>query len=504
MKTGLIAYRRLLELAERRQLSPPPESLMTTQRDIDAMIFNAGTPLRALDKYLHGRSRINLKPPVLGSKLPLAMRARKLMNQKATSVADLAFVLNVLRDPLNKLYEHEYNAAEDLREATLRRLTGLSYRARKRLRGIRAEQEAKALKTTQLLAKASHVTKGDVGLDKHTAQRLSMEFDGAVEGLKGRLSIDNMSELPTSAGQNYDLPAEVEILWADLRDGSFAKEWPEHVYHAGMQPLAFAKKAYSTIMQQRYVDADGTVVSEQRQKKIILGSSSQHVHGRARPRDYDTFREEANAENQQHREQRRLDVEKQAEIDKREKMLSLFSDLQKYNAQLETIEAIREKRAAGTELSVSEVVLLEKEGQIMQLEEKARALWTEADDEHYLDAGWARQAYFFDEMIKAIAQQDALLARSPKAEKSIAAETATDTATAENPHQRELDALQNADPVRFEAAREYLAAHRSLDNEARQRLRHDLVDRVDRPKPVMVSDRKRNGVWERVRGLWRN
>jgi hypothetical protein len=506
MKTGLTVYRQLLELAQRRQLSPPPESLMTTQRDIDAMVFNAGTPLRALDKYLHGRSRINLKPPVLGSKLPLAMRARKLMNQKATSVADLAFVLGVARDTLEKLYERRYNAAEELAKADKKYLARKGRGARKRLRAVRADEEAEDLQTSLLMVKASHVAKGEVGLDKHVAQRMSMEFDGVIGGEKGRLTISDLSELPTSAGQNYDLPAEVEILWADLRDGSFAKEWPEHVYHAGMQPLAFTRKASSIETHPGAVDEDGTYISAQRQRKVILGSSSQHVHGRAKLLEYNTFREEENSKNNQIREQRRMEAENQDEYNTRERILLLYSNYQKHAAQLETIEAIREKRESGDELTAPEQDLLAREHKIMGLEQKAVTAFRDAEEDDYSAASWAREAFFFDETVKKVAQLESgvpasLAGRSEQ--RMSEADPATGVAPIERPNQLELDDVQGRESVRFGAAEEFLAASPSLHPSGRRTLRYDLIDRIMRPAtpPAMVEDRSKS-VLGRVRGMF--
>jgi hypothetical protein len=107
-EAGKLAYRRLRELSLQRQLSPPRAMVRATQKDIDD-VKSKYDPLTLRDA-LERRDIKNL--PKEGKRLPKKLLARRLMDQKATSVADARFV--------TELYLEGRTPAE-LRRARLRK-----------------------------------------------------------------------------------------------------------------------------------------------------------------------------------------------------------------------------------------------------------------------------------------------------------------------------------------------------------------------------------------------
>ncbi|EXJ55679.1 hypothetical protein A1O7_08608 [Cladophialophora yegresii CBS 114405] len=89
---GLFAFQKLRELSTQRQLSPPENLIRATQEDIDVVKSKLGSPTTLQE--MAARDELQGKIPKLNEILPKKLRAQKLMDQKATSVADAAFVLD--------------------------------------------------------------------------------------------------------------------------------------------------------------------------------------------------------------------------------------------------------------------------------------------------------------------------------------------------------------------------------------------------------------------------
>lgn len=310
-KVGLRTYQRLREFAVRRQFDPDPKDLMTTQTDLDKAVDRVGDPMTVRARYLEHdiKHRRQLHLPLLGQKLPQHIRAEKLMNQKASSVADTAFVLGLAMEKLERLFRGNYDSKQALSARTQVKLKNSGPRGKKRLRAIRSQEQEKATEIAQRgeLASNMKVRKGTPPLDKHIAEQLSMEFDGAVAGRSNRV-LDVTPEDST-----YDNDCNIHVLWADLRDGTFAESWPTGVSHGELQPAATSKKAAMRITQPGFTDTDGTVVSEQKQRVNLVTGSSVHVHGDEKPHEYRTFQEVIMQQANQRRQQRFEGIQMQRE-----------------------------------------------------------------------------------------------------------------------------------------------------------------------------------------------
>ncbi|KAL9622147.1 MAG: hypothetical protein Q9160_003490 [Pyrenula sp. 1 TL-2023] len=96
-RVGQLAYAHLRELNLLHQLCPKESSLIATEEHIKAWEDRVGKEVADDEEYdLIGNTKQRPRPrPLLGQKLPKKERAKMLMNQKASSVADLAFTLGL-------------------------------------------------------------------------------------------------------------------------------------------------------------------------------------------------------------------------------------------------------------------------------------------------------------------------------------------------------------------------------------------------------------------------
>ena len=275
---GLLAYRQLRELSLQRQLLPPDDMVITTQEDIDR-IRDKHDPVDL--EYMEEEDKLKL--PRVGDLLPKKERAKKLMSQKKTAVADLAFVLGLQAEGPSP-----EEAARQREERKKQWWANINRRARKRVRR-RAEAnelaEQKKGSPEEMLAKA--LSRTNVGLDHHAAERIAIEAQGTlntgsmkaflqrpgkptpeikvsnrptatasdnqsaegtmipVEAQRKDMNLEQPTPQPTQTEQVEDTlkiaPGQVRVCWADLRDAAYAESWPETVTHAELARMAAAK-----------------------------------------------------------------------------------------------------------------------------------------------------------------------------------------------------------------------------------------------------------------------
>ena len=260
---GRLAFRRLRELSLQRQLEPPDEMVVTTEEDVEK-VKRKYSPAQ-IDGLIRQHK---VKLPIVGQLLPKKMRARKLMDQKATSVADLALCLGLQEKQgwnlKRQLQERGKQRREDMAEKT--RLY------RRRMRFIEEEWKQIAVEQRKLAASVnrSHRTGGNVGLDSYARRRIAMAQNGLLTQVGDivdlhiddplqnieiqlaavRSALDNLEAgaaiVPkrrnTSKAQDTD-PSSVNIVWADPRDQKYAQTWPSNVIHAQLEQKAVVRSA---------------------------------------------------------------------------------------------------------------------------------------------------------------------------------------------------------------------------------------------------------------------
>lgn len=104
-------------------------------------------------------------------------------------------------------------------------------------------------------------------------------FEARIKNRRDKTNTDNdeadaeINETNTTSGH------EVEIRWADLRDGTYAREWPDSVFHSGLESRAVVKAPKSVIREHAHLDEMEYEISQQSRPEEITLSTSIHVFG---------------------------------------------------------------------------------------------------------------------------------------------------------------------------------------------------------------------------------
>ncbi|EXJ75130.1 uncharacterized protein A1O5_01826 [Cladophialophora psammophila CBS 110553] len=227
---GLFAFQKLRELSMQRQLSPPEDLIKATQEDIDIVKSKLGSPVTLQEMAV--RDELVKKIPKLDEILPKKLRARKLMDQKATSVADAAFVLDWISsgpNPWAKVTMVETNR--------LIYATEMTNRARRRINKIRKELERKVAEIRKRAALALQdipdYERALLPLTRNAIQQLSMEHHGVVRGskldndLKRWKDYDSVQLREELKQQNFDVFRERQQT-VKAAEQEAMKEWFNH------------------------------------------------------------------------------------------------------------------------------------------------------------------------------------------------------------------------------------------------------------------------------------
>ena len=186
-RLGLRAYQLLREFSLRRQLSPPPEMITVTEEFLASRRPKDPSEAEEFD-------RMNKKR--IGHPMEKKERARVLMDQKATSVADIAAVLEIQEKEI---------ADGILEKETWRQKYWRSQRRRQREAIV---QEAER----------------------------SEEYKARIEALEKQLSEREGVEVKIGEVGDYpETPGDVKILWRDVHDANYAASWPAKVQHGELE-----------------------------------------------------------------------------------------------------------------------------------------------------------------------------------------------------------------------------------------------------------------------------
>lgn len=184
-------------------------------------------------------------------------RAKALMMQKATSVADVAFVVDLMQREGNLL--GPVSAEERAKARQAERYDEAGKRRKKKLRRERRREEMKEQRYQEAARQAQEGTKW--GLEMYAAKRIATEHGGAVvDPFLGRARVllprkeGKASEVEPANGPAGDAtaitgpttpepPPQVRIFWSDLRDAAYAAKWPEVVFHGELERLAVSRRA---------------------------------------------------------------------------------------------------------------------------------------------------------------------------------------------------------------------------------------------------------------------
>ncbi|KAA8652695.1 hypothetical protein EYZ11_007962 [Aspergillus tanneri] len=181
-KIGLRAYHLLREFAMQRQLSPPREMITITEKFLDQKRPRDPEEAEKFNEKYEGK---------VGWLMEKKDRARALMDQKATSVADVAAVLEIQEEEIK-------NGFADGKRGYLTRS------ARRRRREARKKEQAKA---------------------EEQAARVA-SFEQTLSTTQVEYKIQEVEDNSKALENNG-----VKILWTDIHDAQRAESWPERVQH---------------------------------------------------------------------------------------------------------------------------------------------------------------------------------------------------------------------------------------------------------------------------------
>ncbi|KAL2817719.1 transcriptional regulation of mitochondrial recombination-domain-containing protein [Aspergillus cavernicola] len=181
-KVGLRAYHLLREFSMQRQLDPPREMITITEAFLNQKRPRDPENAKEFDEKYGDK---------IGWLMEKKDRARAVMDQKATSVADVSAILAIQEEEIK-------NGFADGKRGYLTR------GARRRRREARKKDEAKANENAERIA--------------HLEATLSTPHL--------QYKIQEAKDASTAATENA-----VKILWTDIHNARFAETWPERVLH---------------------------------------------------------------------------------------------------------------------------------------------------------------------------------------------------------------------------------------------------------------------------------
>lgn len=195
-KVGLRAYHLLREFSMQRQLAPPREMITITKELLDRKRPRDPDDAKKFDEKYSEK---------VGQLMPKEWRARAVMDQKATSVADIAAVLAIQEEEIK-------NGFADGKRGYLTRT------ARRRRREAREkEQELAERNATQI-------------------SEFEKEVLNAPEFIPNKQIEFKIQEPKEDPNSEYHLEGDqVKVLWGDIRDAEYAESWPDRVTHGELR-----------------------------------------------------------------------------------------------------------------------------------------------------------------------------------------------------------------------------------------------------------------------------
>ncbi|KEF53080.1 uncharacterized protein A1O9_10988 [Exophiala aquamarina CBS 119918] len=246
---GLSAFKRLRELSTQRQLSPTKSMLTATQDDVDIAKSKLGGPLQVQrleqsDKW-QDKEKLSLKLPKEGELLPKKLRARRMMDQKATSVADIAFVLDWISSgpgPVEKMIAIETD-----------RVVRHKDRTRKARARVNAAARAHSQKEAEIEERAKLVShsKGDddrtnARLTPVQLERLSMEHQTIMNSSDGVLQEGHKEKLISAAEEQWRALNPIQPQLIDLEEYKERKAISQAAEHEALKTFYSAENTSSS------------------------------------------------------------------------------------------------------------------------------------------------------------------------------------------------------------------------------------------------------------------
>ncbi|KAL2371158.1 hypothetical protein BDBG_08324 [Blastomyces gilchristii SLH14081] len=219
---GLEAYRLLREFSMQRQLAPPAD-MITASEECEILTRQRPRDLTEAKKWDEEWKIRMEKHHILSKRL----RARVLMDQKATSVADVAAVLALQEQKMKEEQEREARESELENEEE----DGGDVEGGEEGKGKESVQIGDRDKSGKKISKKRRkrmraAIRAQQELEKETMEKIS-----DLERMLG-VKID-----PSRAPSKYHIvnEGEVKMFWTDLHNLQYAESWPKNVIHAQLK-----------------------------------------------------------------------------------------------------------------------------------------------------------------------------------------------------------------------------------------------------------------------------
>lgn len=234
-KMGLRAFHLLREFSMQRQLAPPQEMITVTKEFLDSK--RPKDPVEA-EKF----DRINIKR--IGQTMEKKERARVLMDQRATSVADIAAVLDIHKqDFLAGVYDRDGKRGYLTRAARQRRREALQNDEQRQ-----KDREARIEALEKFLSSKHHQKGMEVRVARGETSPIA----------KVEAAVDNEA-VEVEEGEVAEVRADemaVKLLWRDAHDAHYAQAWSSHVQHGQLRVLR------SDVIPSELISPDNEVLAE--------------------------------------------------------------------------------------------------------------------------------------------------------------------------------------------------------------------------------------------------
>ncbi|KAL2815177.1 transcriptional regulation of mitochondrial recombination-domain-containing protein [Aspergillus granulosus] len=182
-KVGLRAFHLLREFSKQRQLDPPREMITITEKYLAQKRPRAPEEAKKFDEKYADK---------IGWLMEKKDRARAVMDQKATSVADISAVIAIQEEELKNGFGIYQRGR-------------LSHNARRRRAAVRRKDAAMATERAERIAK----------------------FEEAISTESTEFKVMEPKETDADSVE----ADTVKILWTDMHDARFAQSWPVRVVH---------------------------------------------------------------------------------------------------------------------------------------------------------------------------------------------------------------------------------------------------------------------------------
>ncbi|KAI5306943.1 hypothetical protein KEM56_006254 [Ascosphaera pollenicola] len=250
-RTGLEVYRLLREFSMLRQFSPPEDMVKVTKEWLDRKRPRNPNDAKKFDEENEWK---------LGYFLPQKDRARVLMDQKVSSVADAATALDIVfEDEHRRLSEAKLKEQRRQKSKELAELKAAAEANGESLpeEALQLEKELQSFtEATKQKKKLGKAARAKAIMQKRRDEVKGKEMRTRLQGLESALATElNVHEKHIEDHENKEAISSIKLatydestphhnipegharaFWVDMADARYANNWPDNVRHGKLKP----------------------------------------------------------------------------------------------------------------------------------------------------------------------------------------------------------------------------------------------------------------------------